>query len=75
VKDARVVLGQVAPVPWVAEEAQQLLRGKAIDESVAAKAGEAAVRGAKALSGNRYKIQLTRTAVKRALLAAARSEG
>lgn len=72
VREARVVLGQVAPVPWVAKEAQELLRGKKIDEATAAQAGEAAVRGAKPLSGNRYKIQLTRTAVKRALLAAVR---
>jgi xanthine dehydrogenase YagS FAD-binding subunit len=72
VREARVVLGQVAPMPWVAKEAQELLRGKKIDEATAAQAGEAAVRGAKPLSGNRYKIQLTRTAVKRALLAAVR---
>lgn len=74
VREARVILGQVAPVPWVAREAQDFLRGKTIDESVAGKAGEAAVQGAKALSGNRYKIQLARTAVKRALLAAVRGE-
>jgi xanthine dehydrogenase YagS FAD-binding subunit len=74
VREARVVLGQVAPVPWVAREAQDFLRGKTIDEGVAEKAGEAAVQGAKALSHNRYKIQLAKTAVKRALLAAARSE-
>jgi xanthine dehydrogenase YagS FAD-binding subunit len=74
VREARVVLGQVAPVPWVAREAQELLRGKRLDEQTAAQAGEAAVRGAKPLSGNRYKIQLTRTAVKRALLAAIRPE-
>jgi xanthine dehydrogenase YagS FAD-binding subunit len=74
VREARLILGQVAPVPWVAREAQDFLRGKAIDEAVAEKAGEAAVTGAKALSGNRYKIQLARTAVKRALLAAARGE-
>jgi xanthine dehydrogenase YagS FAD-binding subunit len=72
VRDARIVLGQVAPTPWVAKEAQDLLRGKAIDEGTAEKAGEAAVRGAKALSRNRYKIQLARVAVKRALLQAAK---
>lgn len=71
VASARVVLGQVAPVPWRAQAAEELLRGKAIDPEVAAQAGEAAVRGARALSGNRYKIQLARVAVKRALLAAA----
>lgn len=71
VKRARVVLGQVAPVPWVAAEAERLLPGKAVDAAVAEEAGEAAVQGAKALSRNRYKIQLARVAVRRALLAAA----
>jgi xanthine dehydrogenase YagS FAD-binding subunit len=71
VSQARVVLGQVAPVPWIAAEAEELLRGKALDGGVAAQAGEAAVQRAKPLSHNKYKIQLTRVAVKRALLAAA----
>jgi xanthine dehydrogenase YagS FAD-binding subunit len=71
VESARVVLGQVAPVPWRAQAAEELLRGKAIDPAVAGQAAEAAVQGARALSRNRYKIQLTRVAVKRALLAAA----
>jgi len=37
----------------------------------AAAAGDAAVSNAKPLSGNAYKIQLARVAVKRAVLAAA----
>lgn len=68
---ARVVLGQVAPIPWTAKEAEALLQGKTIDLALAEKAGEAAVQGAKPLSRNRYKIQLARVAVKRAVLAAA----
>jgi len=39
---------------------------------VAASAGEAAVRGAKPLSQNAYKVKLAKVAVKRALLAAAK---
>ncbi len=70
---ARVVLGQVAPVPWVAADADKLLAGKVVSEQVAKDAGAAAVNGAKALSKNAYKIQLTRVAVKRAILQA--SEG
>ncbi|HEV8580614.1 MAG TPA: FAD binding domain-containing protein [Thermoanaerobaculia bacterium] len=68
---ARVVLGQVAPIPWNATEAEELLKGKAIDAAVAEQAGENAVQKARALSHNRYKIQLARVAVKRALLKAA----
>jgi xanthine dehydrogenase YagS FAD-binding subunit len=75
VKSARVVLGHVAPVPWPSPEAEQALVGKAISEEVAAAAGAAAVEKATSLSGNKYKIQLARVAVKRAVLAAAKGGG
>ena len=68
---ARVVLGHVAPKPHVAGEAEAFLAGKAITEDVAEQAGAAAVKGAKPLSKNEYKVQLTKIAVKRALLQAA----
>ena len=71
VKSARVILGQVAPVPWGAREVETFLAGKAIDEAVADEASKLAVQGAKPLSRNRYKVQLARVAVRRALLAAA----
>ena len=74
VKRARIVLGQVAPVPWTAKAAEALLVGKNLDRALAGKAGEAAVEGAKPLSRNRYKVQLARVAVKRALLEAAGME-
>jgi xanthine dehydrogenase YagS FAD-binding subunit len=67
---ARVVLGHVAPKPWVATEAEQFLAGKSITEDVASQAGDAAVKQAKPLSENQYKVQLAKVAVKRALLAA-----
>jgi xanthine dehydrogenase YagS FAD-binding subunit len=67
---ARVALGQVAPIPWRSREAEQALEGKSLSEATAAAAGDAAVRNAKPLSQNGYKVQLTRAAVKRALLQA-----
>lgn len=67
---ARVVLGHVAPTPWVASKAEQVLAGKSLSEDVIQQAAEAAVDGAKPLSRNSYKLQLTRVAVKRALLEA-----
>ena len=66
---ARVVLGHVAPVPWVSSAAAEALAGD-LSEAGAAAAGDAAVQDASALSGNGYKIQLTRVAVRRAALAA-----
>ncbi|MBM3776959.1 MAG: hypothetical protein FJW23_01805 [Acidimicrobiia bacterium] len=71
IDSARVVLGAVAPVPWRAEDAERVLRGRLLDDAAADVAGEAAVRGAKPLAQNAYKIRITRTAVKRAVLAAA----
>lgn len=70
VRQAHVVLGQVAPIPWRAEAAEKALAGKTLNEATAASAGEAAVEGARPLSKNGYKVQLVRVAVKRALLAA-----
>lgn len=71
VESARIVLGHVAPKPWLAEGASQWLAGKTINEENAAKAGDAAVQGSTPLSRNGYKVQLVRVSVKRALLAAA----
>ncbi len=73
VREARLMMGHVAPVPWRAQEAERVLAGKAPDAESAAKAGEAAVRGAHPLSGNKYKVQLARVAVKRAILEAGRA--
>jgi xanthine dehydrogenase YagS FAD-binding subunit len=73
VREARIVMGHVAPVPWRAPEGERALAGKSPDAEHAAKAGEAAVQGAHPLSGNKYKVQLARVAVKRAILAAGRA--
>lgn len=72
VSAARIVMGHVAPVPWRSKEAEGALVGKAISEESAKSAGDAAVTGAKSLSGNGYKIQLAKVAVKRAILEAAK---
>jgi xanthine dehydrogenase YagS FAD-binding subunit len=71
VERARVVLYGVAPIPWRSEAAEKAIAGKTISADTAAAAAEAAVEGAKPLTMNAYKVPLTRTAVKRALLLAA----
>lgn len=68
--DPRVVLGAAAPVPWRAKEAEAMVRGKRVDETLAAAAARAAVQGATPLQHNGYKLPLLEVAVKRALLAA-----
>jgi len=71
IASARVVLGAVAPVPWRSKPAEASLAGKPLNADTAAIAAEAAVSEAKPMSGNAYKVQIARTAVKRALLRAA----
>jgi len=67
---ARVILGHVAPTPWAAKKAEALLAGKQPSDDLIQQAAEAAVDGAQPLSDNAYKVQLTRVAVKRALMEA-----
>lgn len=74
VSSARVVMGQVAPIPWRAPEAEQALAGKTVSAAVADEAGKAAVAKATPLSRNAYKVTLARVAVKRAVLRAAGME-
>jgi xanthine dehydrogenase YagS FAD-binding subunit len=71
VEEARVVLGQVAPTPWLSTEAIEAIVGRQITPETAEAAGEAAVSVATPLSHNEYKVQLAKVAVKRALLTAA----
>jgi xanthine dehydrogenase YagS FAD-binding subunit len=71
---ARIVMGQVAPIPWQSREAEQSLAGKVISPETADDAGKAAVANATPLSMNRYKVTLARVAVKRAVLRAAGKE-
>ncbi len=75
IRDPRVVLGHVAPVPWPSPEAEQSLNGKQPSEDGADAAGQAAVAKATPLSKNAYKVQLARIAVKRAVLRAVQQGG
>jgi xanthine dehydrogenase YagS FAD-binding subunit len=71
VTKVKVVLGHVGPVPLLSAEAAAAIDGKEVTEETAAAAGEAAVKDAKPLSQNAYKVRLLAVAVKRALLIAA----
>lgn len=71
VKSARIVMGAVAPVPWISQEAAQAIAGKPVNEQTASAAAAASVAKARPLSQNGFKIKLAGVAVKRAILAAA----
>jgi xanthine dehydrogenase YagS FAD-binding subunit len=71
--DARICLNAVYNKPYRAAAAEASIKGKRITEASAEAAGAAAVESARALPGdrNKWKIQIAKTMVKRALLACA----
>jgi len=71
VASARIVLGYVAPVPWLSSEAEQVLVGQPVNKGTAQKAADTALANAKPLSQNAYKVKLAGVAVTRAVLKAA----
>ena len=71
-REARVVLGGVAPIPWRLPEVERALTGQPITEETAARAGEIAIDGARPLAKNAYKLPLTKNLVRRTLLDLAR---
>ena len=70
VSSARIFVYGVAPVPYRSTAAENTITGKRVSLETAALAGEAAAAGAAPLSMNAYKVPLTKTVVKRALLGA-----
>ena len=71
IRDARVVMGAVAPVPWRSVEAENVLKGGAFDESLARAAAEAGLKDAQPMSDNAYKVVIAKVIVRRAIMAAA----
>lgn len=70
-KDVNVIIGGVFLMPYRANEVEDMLKGKKIDEDLVGKAGEVAVKNAAPMSMNVWKVEVTKTLVKRTLLALA----
>jgi len=68
-EDVRIALGGVAPFPYRATAAEEILRGEVVTKAVVQAAAAAAVERARPLPMNGYKIELTRALVTRALTA------
>ncbi len=68
VREARIVLGSVAPKPWRARAAEAALVGRMLGAEAAAAAGRAAVAGAERLPDTAYKVTLVERAVARTLV-------
>ncbi|TPM07294.1 MULTISPECIES: xanthine dehydrogenase family protein subunit M [unclassified Mesorhizobium] len=68
VNEARIALGGVATVPWRARAAEEILRGKVLDEAAAAEAAETAFAEAQPRRHNAFKIELGKRTLIRGLL-------
>jgi xanthine dehydrogenase YagS FAD-binding subunit len=67
-QDARIALGGVGPGPVRARSTEEFLRGKPVNEATVSEAAGTALSSAKPLSMNGYKVEITKTLIKRALL-------
>jgi xanthine dehydrogenase YagS FAD-binding subunit len=70
IRNARVVLGSVAHKPWRSREAEAALAGSPASQDSFQRAAEAAMRDARPLAHNAYKVELGKRAIVRALMRA-----
>jgi xanthine dehydrogenase YagS FAD-binding subunit len=68
VTQARVVLGAVSNVPYMAQEANDALEGVTLDEAAANKAAGLLLDKAQAHSQNGFKIPMAKALIRRTLL-------
>jgi xanthine dehydrogenase YagS FAD-binding subunit len=67
--DARICLNAVYNTPYRVTQAETLVKGQTITDTLADSAGTAAVQNAVALANNKWKIPIAKAMVKRAILA------
>lgn len=69
ISGARLVLSAVAPIPIRLKAVEAYLEGKPANERTAAAAGELAVKEVRPLSKNRFKVQIVKALLEKAILA------
>ncbi len=67
IQDIRLAVNGVSPVPVRLREVEQALVGNPVNERTEDLGGRLAIRGARALRHNQYKIPMMRNLVKRAI--------
>ncbi|RMF69889.1 MAG: xanthine dehydrogenase family protein subunit M [Calditrichaeota bacterium] len=70
-KDAKVVLGAAAPIPWRVPRAEALLKNQPISVKLAKQAAQEALKDANPLSENAYKVPVFKAAIYRTICRAA----
>ena len=71
IRDARIALGGVAHKPWRAPDADALLKGQVPSRKIFGAAADAILQGASGFAHNKFKVELARRAIMRALEQAA----
>jgi xanthine dehydrogenase YagS FAD-binding subunit len=71
IKEARVALGGVGTKPWRASEVEKMLVGKTADEKLFKSVAEATMKSAKGYEHNKFKIEMGKRTIVRALKVAA----
>lgn len=74
VQDVRITLGGVAPTPYRARYAEDVVKGKVVESVDARAVGELSVREAQPLRDNHFKVRLAASLVSRALKTLLESE-
>jgi xanthine dehydrogenase YagS FAD-binding subunit len=67
IKGIRIVMGGLAPFPYVVVGAEEMIRGNRLDARLISRVAEASLEDARPLPMNGYKIDLAKAMVKRAL--------
>ena len=75
ITEGRLVLGGVATIPWRAKEAESILRGRKFSEGLCREVAESALREARPLRDNQYKVPLAKALIRRALTQLADQSG
>jgi NADPH-dependent glutamate synthase beta subunit-like oxidoreductase/CO/xanthine dehydrogenase FAD-binding subunit len=70
IRDARIVFGGVAPIPYRMPEVEEFLRGKRVTEEMAEEAAALAVRDAVPMGKNEYKLFMIKELLVNAVLRA-----
>ncbi len=75
IKDARIVLGAVAPRPVRLTEGEAFLKGKTVGDDLAEAVKDFPFQGIIPLARNRYKVQMTRALLRKVIWSFASAEG
>jgi xanthine dehydrogenase YagS FAD-binding subunit len=75
IKDARLAMGGLAHKPWRPTEAEKFLIGKTANVATFEQAADIALREAKPLTHNKFKVDMAKRAIRRALTISAKGGG